>query len=109
MNVVVREAADHVVVRPEGRLYFDTLDPLRDALLVLATGERPRIVVDLSGADRCDSSALSLLVQAHRMAARHGGWLRLAAPPPAVRRALDITNLGRLLAVHDSVETAVTG
>ncbi len=109
MNVVVREAADHTVVRPEGRLYFDTIDPLRDALLVIVAGERPRIVVDLSAADRCDSSALNLFVQAHRMAARHGGWLRLAAAPPALRRAIDITNLDRLLTVHDSVEAAVTG
>src|SRR2546421_12987854 len=52
----------------QGQLYFDTIRPLRDALLVLAAGERARIVLDLSAVTLCDSSGLNVMVQAQRMA-----------------------------------------
>src|SRR5205814_7156676 len=81
-------------------------DDLQDALLVLAAGERPRVVLDLSRVDQCDSSALNLMVQTHRAAAGRGGWLRLVAPVAQVRRTLEITNLTRLLGVYATVADA---
>src|SRR4051812_48659787 len=107
VTVVVHEAADHIVVEPHGRLYFDTFEPLRDALVVLGSGERPRLVLDLSDVDICDSSGLNLLAQTHRIAVRHGGWLRLAGVHPNVRRVLDATNLTRMLGVYDTVDGAL--
>jgi anti-anti-sigma factor len=107
VRVVVRESADHTLVAPQGGLYFDTSDPLRDALLVLGAAERPHLVLDLSGVTTCDSSGLNLLAQTHRLATRRGGWLRLVAPQPHVRRALEITNLTRVFDIFDSVESAV--
>jgi anti-sigma B factor antagonist len=108
VSVSVRDAPGHTVVVPEGRLYFDTVGPLRQALLALAAGERPRIVLDLSGVETCDSSALNLMVEVHRRAAGRGGWLRLVAPQRHVRRVLEVTNLTRLLAVYDTVAQAAT-
>jgi anti-sigma B factor antagonist len=107
--VTVREGTDHSVVTPQGQLFFDTVAPLHDALLALGAGERPRVVLDLSGVEICDSSALNLMAQTHQVATRRGGWLRLVAPRPRVRRALQITNLTRLLAIYDSVEAAAGG
>ena len=107
IHVIVHEDTDHTVVVPQGRIYFDTFEPLRDALLVLASRERPRIVLDLSQVPICDSSGLNLFAQAHRLASRHGGWLRLVAPQAGVRRVLDATNLTRLLRIYDTVEAAL--
>jgi anti-anti-sigma factor len=104
--VVVRETPGCTVVSPQGRLYFDTVRPLRDALLLIAAGERARVVLDLSDVAMCDSSGLSLMAQAHLLATRQGGWLRLAGVHPDVRRVLEATNLTRILPIYDTVEAA---
>ena len=104
--VTVRDDGGHTVVVPQGQLYFDTIEPLRNTLLALAAGERPRIVLDLSRVESCDSAALNLMVEVHRTAAGREGWLRLVAPGPHVRRVLEVTNLTRLLAIYDTVAEA---
>jgi len=104
--VNVLDGAGHTVVVPEGRLYFDTVEPVREALLTLAAADRPHIVLDLSRVETCDSSALNLMAQVHQAAARRGGWLRVVAPQPHVVRVLEVTNLTRLLAVYDTVAQA---
>ena len=104
--VTIHDEAGHTVVVPQGPLYFDTIEPLRKTLLTLAAGERPRIVLDLSHVETCDSAGLNLMVEVHRTAAGRDGWLRLVAPRPLVSRVLEVTNLTRLLAVYDTVAQA---
>ena len=106
VRINVRESSGHTVVTPHGAVYFDTIDALRETLLQLAGAEHPRLVLDLSDLSVCDSSGLNLMVQIHQLTTRHGGWLRLAAPQPIVRRALEATNLTRLLPVYDTVTSA---
>ena len=106
IRVVVGEATDHVVVSAHGVLYFDTLQPLQDALLVQVARDNARVVLDLAGVSQCDSSGLNLFVRAYKLAHQHGGWFRLAAPAHAVRRLLELTNLNRALPVFDSVAEA---
>jgi anti-sigma B factor antagonist len=108
VQVVVRRRPDHAVVSVRGSIYFDTHQALRDALLPLASGEQPRIVLDLSGVDLCDSSGLNLMVQTHLVARRHGGWLRLAGVRPLVREVLDATRLTGELPLYDTVEQATS-
>jgi anti-sigma B factor antagonist len=106
IRVLVAEQAEHVVVSAYGLLYFDTLRPLSDALLAHVGRDRPRVVLDLGAVQQCDSSGLNLFVKAHRLAGEHGGWFRIAAPRPAVRRLLDLTNLSRVLGIFDTVQQA---
>ena len=54
---------------------------------------RPRIVVDLSGVEFCDSTGLSAFVVGHNQADRDGGWVRLAAPSAWMARLLDTVGL----------------
>jgi anti-anti-sigma factor len=109
LDVHVSRAADHIVVAPRGRIYFDNHQPLRDELLAEASAPGPRIVLDLGGVDLCDSSGLNLMVQAHLAAARNDGWLRLASVQPIVRQVLEATNLTRMLSLFDTVEQATAG
>ena len=106
VRIIVRDRGDHTVVAPQGRLYFDTVHPLRDALLLIAAADQPHIVLDLSEVPLCDSSGLNLMVQTHRLATRRGGWLRLAGPQPGVRRVLEATNLTQLLSIYDTLTAA---
>jgi anti-sigma B factor antagonist len=104
--VTLHDGSGHTVVVPQGRLYFDTIEPLRKAMLALAVGEPARVVLDLSRVETCDSAALNLMVEVHRTVAGKDGWLRLVGPRPHVRRALEVTNLTRLLPVYDTVAEA---
>jgi anti-sigma B factor antagonist len=106
VQVAVRRSAGHTVVAASGSIYFDTHDTLRETLLTLAADNEPRIVLDLSGVDLCDSSGLNLMAQTHMMATRHGGWLRLAGVRPIVRQVLDATHLTRMLPLYDTAEQA---
>jgi anti-sigma B factor antagonist len=108
-QVTVRRVAGVDVVQPHGSVCFGEHEPLLEALLLLAERDGPRIVVDLSDVSICDSSALNVLLQAHRRATSHRGWLRLAGAQPLVRRVLHMTNLNRLLPIHDTLEQALRG
>jgi anti-sigma B factor antagonist len=107
VRVRVSDTQDPVVVSVHGPIFYGTHEPLLDTLAPLAEGARRRIVVDLADVRTCDSTGLNILVQAKRRATAGGGWLRLAAPQPMVRRVLEITNLLRTLPVYDSVADAV--
>jgi anti-sigma B factor antagonist len=106
VRVAVRRSGDHMVVTARGSIFFDTHESLRKTLLTLAAEDQPRIVLDLSGVDLCDSSGLNLIAQTHLTAVRHGGWLRLAGVQPIVRQVLDATNLSRMLPLYGSVADA---
>jgi len=99
---------DPVVVEVSGKILFDTLGPLAEALARLSPASHPRVVLDLSQVPICDSSALNLLTRTRSERSSAGGWLRLAGTQPMVDTVLKITNLTRILPVYASVEEALT-
>src|SRR3712207_653869 len=92
---------------PCGQLDIDTGSVLRDALDRALRRPGPRVVVDLSRLDFCDSTGLSAFVMAHTYAGEHGGWFRLAAPTPFLERVLRTVGLATVLPVYPSVSDAV--
>jgi anti-sigma B factor antagonist len=109
VHVAVHDEGDYTVVTVAGRVFMDTIDPLRAALTRLLDTDRSRIVVDMSAVEICDSSGLNLFASSHHTAATRGGWLRLAGLRPVVRRVVDATNLDRLLSIHATVADAAHG
>ena len=107
LHVTVHHDTNHTVVAVRGRVYADTIDPLRTALTPLLDTDRPRIVLDLSEVEVCDSSGLNLIVGTDYAATREGGWLRVVGLQPIVRRVVSATNLDRLLSIHATVDDAV--
>ncbi|WP_367038198.1 STAS domain-containing protein [Streptomyces sp. Je 1-332] len=69
---------------------------------------RPRVVLDLSLVTFMDSSGINILLAAHHTHTEAGGWLRLAAPSPAVKRTLDIIGADTVLDCHDTLSQALT-
>ncbi len=106
VQFAVGSSARHTVVAASGTIYVDTCGALRETLLMLAADEEPRIVLDLSGVDVCDSSGLNLMEQTHLMATRHGGWLRVAGVQSIVWKLLDATHLTRVLQLYETAEQA---
>ena len=100
------EPAGTAVIRPPARLTMVVAPELRTRIAdTVATG-RTRIVVDLSGCDFLDSSGLGALISGLKTARQAGGDLRLACVGPQVATVLQLTNVDRVLRVHDSVAAA---
>ena len=64
------------------------------------------LVVDLSGVSALDSAGIRALVRGHTSAQRVAGTLRVAAPKPAVKKVLELSHLGGVLEMYDSLEAA---
>jgi anti-sigma B factor antagonist len=106
---VLGQADDSVVVSVRGNLDLDSAPVLSTTLDQVLERPVPRIVVDLSGVDFCDSTGLSAFVVGDNRAHAAGGWVRLAAPSQWMTRLLDTVGLLGRLGVYPSVADALAG
>lgn len=75
---------------------------------ILITGEEiNKLVIDMSNVEYCDSSGLSAILLAYRLLQTVEGQLRIANPQKSVMNLIEISQLGRILVVCESVEEAV--
>lgn len=102
--VSVDTVGDAVVVRLAGDLDLYNAEQVRAALNGALDGSPARLVVDVTEVEFLDSTALGVLIDAHR---RANGGLRVAHPQDPIRRALQISGLDRHLKVHDTVDDAL--
>jgi anti-sigma B factor antagonist len=100
---------DSVVVLVRGNLDIDSATVLTTTLDRVLERPVPRVVVDLSGIEFCDSTGLSAFVVGHNRAAAAGGWLRLAAPSAWMSQLLDTVGLTGRLGIYPGVAEALTG
>ena len=95
-----------VIVRLAGELDLYNAEDVRTALAKAIETMPRRIVVDMAAVEFVDSTALGVLIEAR---ARLGeDALLLAAPQLETRRTLQVSGLDQHLAVHDSVDDALT-
>ena len=104
---VVGNSDDSVVVTVRGHLDLDSTAVLNTTLAQVLHREEPRIVVDLSGVEFCDSTGLSAFVAGHNRASRTGGWVRLAAPSAWMATLLDTVGLTGRIGVYPTVAEAL--
>ena len=96
-----------VVIRLAGELDLYNAPELRTTLLELCSEQPERLVVDLGNVDFVDSTALGVLIEARTRLENRQTFL-LAAPGLETHRALSISGLDQHLAVHESVDSALT-
>jgi anti-sigma B factor antagonist len=104
---VVDQPDESVVVVVRGNLDLDSSAVLTTTLDQVLNVPVPRVVVDLSGVEFCDSTGLSAFVVGHRRAVNLGGWLRLAAPSEFLAQLLDTVGLTPRLPVYPDVTDAL--
>jgi anti-anti-sigma factor len=110
LDLEVRAHGDgRAEVAVAGEIDFATHRSLLGALTEEIEHGHPRIVLDMSRVPFCDSTGLGVLVQTRQRVVELDGWLRIAAPTEAVRRALEITNLDRLIPTYPTVAAALAG
>lgn len=98
---------DAVVVAVEGELDLFTAPFLRDEVRDAIKQDGARLVLDLQQLSFMDSSGLSVLIEAWRLATSEGGGVSLAAPQAPVARILRTTGLDRRIKVYADVDSAV--
>jgi RNA polymerase sigma-B factor len=98
---------DVVVVSVVGEIDLLTASPLRDQLNRLLAPSPPRLVIDLTHASFLGAAALSVLIDARRVAAQRRTRLQLTAPKRSLpARTLKIAGLDRLFDIVPPIPDA---
>ena len=70
------------------------------------SGEKARVVVDLSGVDFLASIGIRLLVLTAKSIASRGGKMALLNPTPEVQSVLEITGIPDIIPIYSHLESA---
>lgn len=99
------QLAGHDVLIVVGEVDIRTAPQLRERISqLLAAGSR-HLLLDLQGVDFVDSTALSVMVGAHKQLGRDGGRLAIVCSREPVLRVLAVTGLSKVFDLHDSYES----
>jgi anti-sigma B factor antagonist len=102
----VESRDDSVVVAIRGDLDIVT-SPQLDECLTQTEADHNRIILDLSGVDFLDTSALAVIVGHWKKSEASGGLLALAGARYRYTKTLWITGLADRLAMYDDVDQAL--
>lgn len=106
-NFPVTRSAGLAVVTTPDEIDINNAGLLGKALLAAAAVGQPAVIVDMTGTEFCDSTGLSVLVQAMRQAEQADAQLTLVVRRPALRRMLTVSGAGGLFQTYDSLAEAV--
>ncbi|HEY1642199.1 MAG TPA: STAS domain-containing protein [Streptosporangiaceae bacterium] len=109
LSLRVRSEGAHVIAALTGELDIASAPALREQLLNVLRPAVSRLIVDLSAVSYADATGLAVLVGTGRRAGLLGGFLRLAAPAPAVTGVLRRTGLYWQFDIFPSVRAAIAG
>jgi anti-sigma B factor antagonist len=101
LNVSSRSHGDHAIVIATGEIDLYTAPRLQSELaeVIANAAPEPRIIVDMSGVEFCDSTGMNILLSCLRQVRERGGELELAAPRPAVMKILQVTALDSVFTI----------
>jgi len=103
MRATTRHADGVTIVALEGELDKLTTDAARVELERAVGGDA--VLVDLSSVGFLDSAGLHMLFRLARAMSKAGGRLAIVIPAKSpLRRVIEITNVGEIATVCDSVE-----
>jgi anti-anti-sigma factor len=107
-NIHTYRHGDGFVVEASGNFKIENSGELSGAVESTIKSGIYRIVLDATGREFINSVGLAEIVFAHNRCRKHGGFVRLVRPQPAVRHMLEMTSLAHLFACYDSVEAALS-
>src|SRR5918992_5675758 len=100
-SVEEHEEAGVKVIAVAGELDIASAPRLCARLDATRTGRRPRLLVDLTDVDFCDSTGLRALLGAASEVRAHGGRFAIVCPPAGdVARLLEVVGAGEWMAIH---------
>ncbi|AYN43329.1 anti-sigma factor antagonist [Streptomyces dangxiongensis] len=103
-----RRGPRHAVVAVDGAIDYHTAPQLLGHLATTEMQKVPLLILDLTQADFCDSSALGAFVEMHRRRSDAGHRFALTGVQPEVRRILELTRLTSVLPLHETVKDVLS-
>jgi len=104
---LARAQARPVVVTLPAEIDITNADAIGAALSFAIARSAGIVIADMTGTRFCNSSGISMLVQAHRQAAANQAELRLVVLCAAVLRALKLVRMDFLLPIYPSLDAAL--
>jgi len=102
-----RHLGNVYVLQCHGRIALGDEAKAMGAALEFATREFSRLVLNMSGVERLDSTGIGLLVRYATNLRKRSGDLRLADPPPFLTTLLNLANLSTYLQIFPTEEEAI--
>ncbi len=90
MNIDVKTSDDEVVVSISGEVVRETSARLLEALKEVSKYKRPRVVLDMSGVGKIDSTAVAVVMHGLRIMESDGAVLRLRGLSPSLRQVFEV-------------------
>jgi anti-sigma B factor antagonist len=107
-SVQERNEAGVRVIAVAGELDIATAPELCARLDATRSARKPRLLVDLSDVDFCDSTGLRALLGAASEVRAHGGRFAIVCPPSGdVARLLEVVGAGEWMAIHADPESGL--
>ena len=107
-SVQERDEAGVRVIAVAGELDIATAPDLCARLDASRSTRRPRLLVDLTAVDFCDSTGLRALLGAASEVRAHGGRFAIVCPPTGeVARLLEIVGAGEWMAIHTDPDSGL--
>lgn len=109
LSIATRTSVAWHVIALTGELDFRTAPQLHAALQALELGPDRGLVIDLDGLTFCDSSGITAVLVARRLADAAGARLALAAVPGRVARTFELVGLDQVFTIHPTAAAATAG
>jgi anti-sigma B factor antagonist len=109
MKLEVRNENDVTVLSPVGSLVIGSPEQIMAGAVsrVLLDGQT-RLVIDLTGVKKMDSSGIEIILTACQRARDRGGDVRLAHVSPRFQTLFEIAHLTNVLKIYPDVATAIS-
>ncbi len=107
LSIDVHDEDGWKVVAVAGEIDIRTAPELRERFNRLFDGGDTKVIADLEQVDFMDSTALSVMVGAHKRLQRAGSGLVMVCTRPQLLRVLDLTGLDRVFSVHPTLADAL--
>jgi anti-sigma B factor antagonist len=108
MKISQRQVGDVTILEPKGKITIGAGDVmLRDAIAGASKGEGAKVLLDLHGVSKMDSSGLGELIAAHNAVTVEGGTIRLMRLPSKLYNVLGITQIVSVFDVFDDEREAI--
>jgi anti-anti-sigma factor len=109
MNLQYKELDDNIrLIKLAGKLDVSGAGEVETKFAGYCSGEKPRVLVDLSDVDFLASIGIRLLTINARSLASRGGRMVLLKPNANVKEVLETTGIPAIIPMYESLESAQT-
>lgn len=98
-----------LVLELSGKLIFSARQSYQHTINQAEATSPQHIILDLAQVSYIDSAGLGLLALSFKKLTGAGIQMSLASPQESVMQILELTNMGEMFTIYDSVETATQG